>query len=264
MSPAADSAGQPFEGRAFPDNPFAGDEGLADPVLASALEAFHEIVGRESGSGMAHDLADAWQRVIESIRTARLLSPLIAQAGEYGHTDEGLVVEKTQELSVVHLEGPDGRAVAPVFTDVVSMSAWRADARPIPVDARKAAVAAVSDGLSLMVINPGPSALTLRRGALQALASAEPYQPAWVDPLVADALAEGIATAGEWVEKHRVLPGDPGQVLAGPELVIALGVRPGLSPGDLDALIAEISLSWSTHDVLSRLVDGLGIKVVPV
>jgi hypothetical protein len=264
MSPAADSAGQPFEGRAFHDNPFAGDEGLADPHLVSALEAFHELVGREPGPLVADELAEAWKHVIECLRTARLLSPLIANAGEYGLTDEGLVVEKTQELSVVHLEGPDGRAVAPVFTDVASMTAWRADARPIPVDARKAALAALSDGLSLMVLNPGPFALTLRRGALHALASSEPYHPAWVDPRVAKALAEGIATAGEWVEHHRVLPGDPNHVLAGPELVITLGVRPGLSAGELEALVSEISLAWSSHDVVSRLVDGLGIKVVPV
>jgi len=42
MSPGTDSAGQPFEGRAFTPNPHAGDAGECDPALALALEhLFH-------------------------------------------------------------------------------------------------------------------------------------------------------------------------------------------------------------------------------
>jgi hypothetical protein len=265
MSPGADSAGQPFAGRSFHANPFAGDDGLADPGLRVALERFHALLALDAELRSHSDVGAAWGAVIEALSGARVLSPLIAEAGDYGRTDEGLVVEKTQELSIVHLEGPDGRAVAPVFTDVSSMSAWRADARPIPVDARKAAVAALADGLSLMVLDPGsPGSVTLRRGALLALATGEPYQPAWRDPLVARAIEEGIAAFEGVVVKHRVLPGDPGQALVGPELVVAIGLKPGLTATELDEVITRISLAWSSNEVLSRMVDGLGMRVVPL
>lgn len=264
MSPAADSAGQPFEGRAFHANPYAGDEGLADTTLADALQNFHALFGDGAPPWNLGALGEAWTTVIEAVRGARLLSPLIAEAGEMGLTEQGLVVEKTQELSVVHLESPDGRAVAPVFMDVASMTHWRLDARPIPVDARKAAIAALSDGLSLMVLNPGSvNAVTLRRGVLTALASGDPYTPAWNDPAVEDAIAESISTA-TGVSKHRVLPGDPSAQLAGPELIVAIGVEPGLDGSTLDHLVEQIATAWASSEVLTRLVDGLGLKVLPV
>lgn len=265
MSPAADSAGQPFEGRSFHANPFSGDEGLADPALVAALSHFWHLLDDGSGQRTMSALDHAFVEVVEAVRGARLLSPLIAEAGDFGLTDAGLVVEKTQELSVVHLESPDGRAVAPVFMDVASMGAWRSDARPIPVDARKAAIAALSDGLSLMVLNPGTAhPVTLRRGVLHALASGETYSPAWLDAEILNAISQGIAAAGPLVVKHRVVPGDPGHSLAGPELIIALGLENGLTAHDINRVVANISEAWTQMDVLSRRVDGLGIKVVPV
>jgi hypothetical protein len=36
----ADSAGFPWAGRSFEANPFAGDDGSADPTLISAIERF--------------------------------------------------------------------------------------------------------------------------------------------------------------------------------------------------------------------------------
>jgi len=265
MSQAADSAGQPFAGRSFHANPFAGDDGLADPGLLIALETFHALLALDAQLRSLSDVSAAWGAVVAALSGARVLSPLIAEAGGFGRTEKGLVAEKTQELSIVHLKGPDGRAVAPVFTDVSSMNVWRAAARPIPVDARKAAIAALADGLSLMVLNPGsPSSVTLRRGALMALATGEPYQPAWSDPVVQRAIEEGIAATEGAVVKHRVLSGDPAQALVGPELVVAIGLKPGLSALQLEEVIARISLAWSSDEVLTRLVDGLGMRVVPV
>jgi hypothetical protein len=265
MSPAADSAGQPFEGRSFQSNPFAGDDGQADEALASALADFQGFLADVPDTGLSTQLAAVWGRVIEALRGARVLSPLIAHAGDYGLTEAGLVVEKTQELSVVHLEGPDGRTVAPVFSDVAAMQRWRAEARPIPVSASQAALAAAGDGLSVMVLNPGSdNSVTLRRGAIRALASGEAYTPAWVDEQVAAAIGRGIDRATHTISRHRILPGDVAQVLQGPEVVVAVGLQPGLSQDQVESLVAEISLAWSTEDVLANYVDGLGVKVLPI
>jgi len=268
MSPAADSAGQPFEGRSFQANPFASDTGEADAGAVEAIDRFHGVLGNPPSDTPVRALADAWRGVVDSLRSARLLSPLIAQAGEFGRNDRRQLVDKTQELSVVHVQGPDGRGVAPVFLDVASMKAWKPEARPIPVEAPQAALAAIADGLGLMVLNPGSTAtVTLRRGALEALATGASYTPAWVDTEVATWIARGITQgmAGQaTVMRHKIIPGDKSQVLAGPELIVALGLAPGLDAHQVERLVAAVSAEWAASELLNRRVDGLGVKVLPV
>jgi hypothetical protein len=264
MSPAADSAGQPFEGRRFQPNPFAGDDGSADPSVVEALDALHQLAANLPETRPYGRLAEAWTALIDALQGARVLSPLVAEAGDYGVTEQGLVVEKTQELSVIHVEGPDGRPVAPVFLDVTAMTSWRSEARPIPVAASTAALAAAADGLGLLVINPGDDrAIALRRGALQALATGEAYVPAWVDPEVDAAIAQSYQALNPPIRRHRLVPGDPAGQLSGPEVVVALGVEPGLSPSEIESIAATVSVAWSENELLAGRVDGWGIKILP-
>jgi hypothetical protein len=181
MLPAADSAGQPFEGRSFSSNPFAGDSGEADPTLRAALAALGELLDRDPEQRTQLELATTWGACVTALGAARVLSPLIAEAGDYGVTETGALVEKTQELSVPHLEGPDGRAVAPVFSDVAAMARWNSQARPIPVEGSRAALAAASEGLAL-VLDPGsPGTRVFRRSALEAAATGNTYVAPWMD-----------------------------------------------------------------------------------
>ena len=92
----ADSAGVPWEGRSFEPNPHSGDDGSADTTLLAALEAFH------AGTGDAVAIVDAY-------REARLLIPLVAEAGDVGIAPSGHTVDKTQELSIVTVAAPGGR-----------------------------------------------------------------------------------------------------------------------------------------------------------
>lgn len=258
MSPAADSAGQSFEGRSFEPNPFAGDTGEADRGLIATLEAFHSTeVSREK----REELAEA---VINALSNTRVLIPLIAHAGDYGLTDDGRVVEKTQELSVVHVEGPDGRPVAPVFSSVATLSAWKPDARPIPVDTPRAAMAAASDGLASMILDPG-SRLTfsLRRGAIRCLAQSLPYVSAVRDREVVEAIGLGVLAAGSAIEGHALRSGDPLRQMAGPEIVVDIDVKPGLDRSAITELVAAMNEEWNAHPVIAERVDGLGIKVLP-
>lgn len=259
MSPAADSAGQPFEGRSFEPNPFQGDTGEADPSLAAALENFRVARSEPSPEG----IDGAFGEVIRSLHSARLLVPLIAEAGDYGVTDEGKVVEKSQELSIVHVEGPDGRGVAPFFSSVQAMSVWNPTARPVPVEASRAALATASEGLALMVLDPGSDhSVVLRRSALQAVATGEPYVSPLRDDVVREALQAGWEPHRDAVVSFTVHSGDMSRTLSGPEVVVALALVPGLGEEALTTMLGHISASWTENPVLQARVDGLGIKVV--
>jgi hypothetical protein len=264
MSPAADSAGQPFEGRSFTPHPFQGDTGEEDPALAIARQGFDRVVSHPPGQGTLAELEAAWVGVIDALRSARLLSALVAEAGDFGVTETGARVEKTQELSVVHVEGPDGRVVAPFFSRVGAMTQWNPEARPIPVESTRAALATASDGLDLMVVDPGQdNSFVLRASAIKALATQGEYRPPWNDPDVHLAIARGIEVVGSLVVKHRVVAGDPSQTLSGPEVIVVVGVSPGLDPEQLRAHLAEISAYWAADEVLARGVDGVGVRVIP-
>lgn len=263
MSPDADSAGQPFAGRSFTPHPFQGDTGLEDPELCVARQRFADVLSLPAQDRTLAQLGAAWVGVIDALRNARLLSPLIAEAGDVGVTESGAVVEKTQELSVVHVEGPDGRAVAPVFSSVERMNKWNPEARPVPVDTARAALAAAADGLDVMVLDPGsPDQVALRRSALTALATGADYQPPWLDSEVLAAVARGVA-ACPMASKHRVVPGDPSQTLSGPEVVAVVGVAPGEDPDQLRTALENVSAVWSEDPVLAGAVDGLGLRVIP-
>jgi hypothetical protein len=258
MSPAADSAGQPFEGRSFQPNPFQGDTGSVDPGLEAALHSFTQARAGSDPS-VVHE---AFAGVIHALKSARLLVPLITEAGDFGVTDGGKIVEKSQELSIVHVEGPDGRAVAPLFSSVLAMSAWNAEARPVPVDSDRAALATAAEGLALMVLDPGSAhSLTLRRGALRAIATGEPYLSPLVDEEVRAAIAAGLEPHRQVVVSFELHSGDLSHTLSGPEVVVLLSLLPGLTAEALSSLLGEVSASWAENAVLQARVDGLGITV---
>ena len=269
MSQATDSAGIPFAGREFSPAPFAGDTGEADPRLLEALEAYHRLA-RDAEAD--HDaLADAWATLIQVLGTSRLLIPLVAHAGEMGLTPEGTTAEKTQELSVIHVEGPDGRPVAPVFSSVSKMAAWNPQARPIPVEASRAALAAADDHLRLVVLDPGSEhTVVLRAGALRALASKSTYIPPWRDEAVAKEIARGLEHAYSDVLSeidrdavcHRLATGDRHHNLSGAEVEVELVLPQGLGRDQLEALLSKATVAWSASAVLAERVDGLAVKVV--
>lgn len=262
MLPAADSAGQPFDGRSFSANPFAGDSGEVDPTLRAALAAFEEILGRGPEQRTQMELATSWGQCVVALGAARVLSPLMAEAGDYGVTESGALVEKTQELSVPHLAGPDGRAVAPVFSDVAAMAQWNSQARPIPVEGARAALAAASEGLAL-VLDPGsPGTRVFRRSALEAAATGNTYVAPWVDEQVRPGFSVVLEEHPEIVV-HRVVCGDPTQTLAGPEVMVVIGLVAGLGPDTVARLVAEISTRWANDPFIAGRCDGVGVKVLP-
>lgn len=244
----ADSAGVPWEGRSFQQNPHAGDDGSADPALWAALVRFREGQGSET-------------EVVDAFRSSRVLIPLIAERGDEGVGPTGLVVDKTQELSIVTVAAPDGRAVQPVFSSVQTMQAWDPQARPIPVEAVRAALAAASEQTDLIVLDPGSSTeFVLRRPAVWAIAQGEHWEPSYLSPDVFRGLQESIGTE-LGVLDISVAPGDPTARLRGPELIVTLHLVDGLEQDTLDAVLARVAQRWAADDRIATLVDSLSVKL---
>ncbi|MGN6324882.1 SseB family protein [Pseudolysinimonas sp.] len=250
MSPAADSAGVPFEGRRFHENPGAGDDGSASPRV---LEAIRRFRAREVGG----------PEVVEALHDSRFLVPLVAVRGDEGVGVHGQIVDKTQELSMVTVEGPDGRPVLPAFTSVAAMQAWDGGARPIPIEAPRVALAAAAEGTPLVVVDPGSETeFAVRRTALRALATGERWTPSFEDAAVLSAFQASVEPHPEIVAVG-LGPGDPDARLHGPELMVGLGVRPGLDPDGLGVIMRELQARWAADPVIAERVDSIGVRVHP-
>lgn len=246
---AADSAGNPWSGRTFDahDDAYAEDDGIADPALLEAIAELHR-------GGSPAD-------VIAAVRDARLLVPLLAHAGDIGRTVDGRSVDKTQELAIVTVAGPDGRAVLPAFTSAEALTAWNPNARPVPVDARRLALAAVSDGNELVVLDPGgPFEYLIRRPAVWAIGRDVPWTPSYEDPEVIGAIQAGLGDDPR-VRSIAIAPGDPMGRSHGPEVRVELALAPGLDAGIVQSIVGDVQARWAADPVIAERVDSLGLAL---
>lgn len=250
MSPAADSAGQPWQGRHFEPNTNADDDGSAPAAFLRARSAFR-----------AAELSLAG--LVDVVRTCRFLIPLVAVAGETGVTDDGLIVDKSQELSIITVAGPDGRPILPVFSSVAAMTRWRPDARPVPADAVRVALAAASEQTDRIVIDPRSDGdeLVLPRPAVWAIAQGVPWVPAVDDAEVLEAVARPAAEHPQ-VWAVSLLAGDPHARGSGPEVIVRLAVEPGLDAATLRAITASLSAAWAHDATVAERIDSMSVQPV--
>ena len=245
---AGDSAGVPWEGRGFQPNPNAADDGSADPALWSALTRFR------AGEGSQAEVVDAF-------RSARVLVPLVAEKGGEGLAPSGLVVDKTQELSLVTVAAPDGRTVQPAFTSVDTLRAWDPIARPIPVEAARVALSASAGDAELIVLDPGSETeFVLSRPAVWAVAQGQPWEPSFLSPEVYAGLQSSVGSELAVIDV-AVSSGDPEARLRGPELVVTLELVAGLDRETLDAVLARLAQRWAADDRIAVLVDSLTVRL---
>ncbi|AWB88921.1 SseB family protein [Salinibacterium hongtaonis] len=245
-----DSAGQPWAGRSFGETPFSDDDGSADPGLLDAIAQFR------SGEATPEEVVDA-------LRSVRLLVPLMATLGEAGENASGVTVDKSADLAIVTVAGPDGRSVMPVFSSVAAMQAWNPRARPVPTESVRVALAAADEGTDLVVLDPtSDSEFVVRRPAVWAIAQSLPWVACWRDPEVS-AVVERICGAEGDVVSVELMPGDPDARLRGPELIVVLGLRAGLEPQALRELVARIQAGLSTSEVVATRVDSLTVRLAP-
>ena len=129
------------------------DTGAADPGLTAALAAYAEDPAREP-------------EVLAALADARLL--VVAVLGEAETGPDGLVHDKSSDMAAVLMRGPDGRLALLAFTGLEPMQRWDPDARPVPVPARTAALAAMQDGAEALLIDlAGPVRYLVPIGSTQ-------------------------------------------------------------------------------------------------
>jgi hypothetical protein len=164
----------------------------------------------------------------------------------------------------VTVAGPDGRAVLPAFTSVDAMRSWNPEARPIPIQASRIALAAAAEGTPLIVVDPGSDTQTVVRApAFRALATGEDWTPAFDDLEVAAAFGDSVA-AENAVQAIGLAPGDPQARLTGAEVVVVLQLDPALVDDARHALLARIQTRWAQDELIVARVDSIAVRVAPL
>jgi hypothetical protein len=116
---------------AFPD-----DDGLTDPLLATAL---------------GDDIA-----VLQALGEARVFVPIIPLLGEVPADGD-----KNADMAAVLMTGADGRTALLAFSSVQTMAAWDPQARPVPVIGRDAARATLAEAASALLLDLGSQSFTV-------------------------------------------------------------------------------------------------------
>ncbi|WP_370247270.1 SseB family protein [Nocardioides sp.] len=139
---------------AFPD-----DTGEADPAVRAALDAWHADPARRP-------------EAVAALQGTRVLVPVVAVLGEVEVDARGLAHDKSADMAAVLMRGRDGRVALLGFTSLAAMAAWDPEARPVPVAAETAALAAVQEGAQALVLDlAGPVRFVLEGEDLRAFAA---------------------------------------------------------------------------------------------
>lgn len=126
---------------------FPGDDGSVDDVLAGAL-----------GDGIA---------VLQALPGVRLFVPIVPLLGETPAAGD-----KNADMAAVLMTGADGRQALLAFSSIATMAAWDPQARPVPVLGRDAALAALDEGATALLLDLGnPSFSVVEHEDVQHLAA---------------------------------------------------------------------------------------------
>ncbi|HLS72395.1 MAG TPA: SseB family protein [Actinomycetaceae bacterium] len=254
-SATADSAGQPWAGRTLKANPFSDDDGSAPAELEAAL-------------GQA-DETERLVAVADALREARVIVPVVAHehpgraadgsvAAHVKHGSGDPQADACASAAMVSVRTPDGRAALPVFSSVARMQAWDATARPVPVEGARAALSAVADADSLLVLDAaGPVTVLLRRPAVWSVINNERWLPSWQDPELTSVAAQALRGITE-LTAVRLEQG------TGSELRAVLALAPGLTREQMMDVVTRAQEALSADPVLTDRVDSLELYPMAV
>lgn len=243
--PAAghDTGGVPWAGRTLTGTGFDHDTGEADARLRTLL-------------AQPTDQRDE-RELVAAVAGARLIVAIVAVPSEIDESS-GIPVDAVSDMASVTLVAPDGQRAMPAFTSTAALAAWSDDARPVPVTAQRAALAAVQEGCDVIVLDlpapPGPATCTLRTSMVWALAQGRDWLPAHEDPVVVSAAA--AAVDGE--------PAVAGHLLAaGPDgaLQVTLALRPGLSQAQVRELLGGVGAQLLADEDARERIDALAFRL---
>ncbi|MEV6943824.1 SseB family protein [Streptomyces sp. NPDC051172] len=224
----------------IPDSGFSDDDGTADPRLSAALTAWAED-------------RTAVGPVLEALKGARLLVPVVAVLGEVEEDENGLRREKTSDMAVPTLKA-GSRTALPAFTSTDSLARWDPAARPVAVPLHQALQAAAHEKADTVVLDlAGPVPFELTGSALLALAEGRTTADPLADPAVVESVRTAVAAVGA-VERAYLGPGQGDGTLA-------LVLYPGMPN---DASVHAVARRLAADETLrARLVRGLDLALLP-
>ncbi|MEV6050023.1 SseB family protein [Streptomyces sp. NPDC052107] len=239
----------------IPDPGFSDDDGSADPRLSAALAAWAED-------------HSALGPVLEALKTARLLVPVVAVLGEVEEDREGgreasnkgggrrvvgLRREKTSDMAVPTLKAGH-RTALPAFTSTDSLARWDPGARPVAVPLHQALQAAAHEKADTVVLDlAGPVPFELTGPALLALAEGRTSTDPLADRAVIEAVRTAVAAEPAVLRAHL----GPGRA----DGTLALVLDPAAPPAEAARAVAE---RLATDETLrARLVRGLDLALLP-
>jgi hypothetical protein len=246
-SSGTDSAGVPWAGRTLAGQPFAGDDGTTDRALLAALAGW-----------AAHDQGLALSDVVRAWAPTRVLIPIVAVLGEGDELRSAAGPgqgDKSADMALVTITGRDGRRILPAFSSADALATWNADARPVPVEAARAAQAAVVEGCDAIAIDPaGPVSCLLPRPVVWAVAQGRDWLPPAEDPELL-AVVEAIAESVPGLVAHRCEPdGEAG-------LNVVLGLPPGLAPEQVQQIAGRVSQLLAADRQVAERATSLRLTV---
>lgn len=224
----------------IPDPGYSDDDGSADPRLSAALAAWAED-------------RTAVGPVLEALKGARLLVPVVAVLGEVEVDENGLRREKTSDMAVPTLKAGH-RTALPAFTSTESLVRWDPQARPVAVPLHQALRAAAHEKADTVVLDmSGPVPFELTGPALLALAEGRTTTDPLADPAVIEAVRAAVAVDPAVLRAHL----GPGQA----DGTLALVLAPTATPADTVRAVAARLAADET--LRARLVRGLDLAVLP-
>ncbi len=223
-----DTAGVPWQGRTLTGTGFDGDDGRADAGLYDALHTG------------ARD-AD----LVAAVAKARLIVPIVAVPGESASSD----------MAAVTLSSPDGRKALPAFSSTDLLTSWDSSARPVPVTAQRAALAAVQEGCDVVVLDVGTDhGAELRTSMVWALAMGREWVPSHRDPHV-QAAVQAAVRAEEDIGAWSLAPGEGGA------LVIEVALRSGLSTSTINEILQRVGSAIATDGEARARIDAVSFRL---
>lgn len=224
----------------IPDHAFRDDDGSADPALSAALAAWAED-------------RTAVGPVLQALKGARLLVPVVAVLGEVEVDENGLRREKTSDMAVPTLKAGD-RTALPAFTSTESLARWDPAARPVAVPLHQALQAAAHERADTIVLDmSGPVAFELTGRALLALAEGRTTTDPLADPAVVGAVRDAVAAESAVLRAHL----GPGRA----DGTLALVLDPSVEQAAAVRSVAERLAADET--LRARLVRGLDLALLP-
>ncbi len=204
------------------------DAGTAEPRLAAALA---------SGSRA---------EVLAALADARVFAAMRATSTAEHTTEQGLRAESSAEMAVLLLEAGGERAL-PVFSEADAVRRWRLEARPVRLTGPEACQAALDEGATALVLDPGDAPFVVPRAELGTLAAG--WVPVQGAPLASrhaqTALHAPASVPQPLVTALRAAlrPEDlrAARLLEGPDgLVLGVTPRTPLGPAELAALAQRV------------------------